>query len=86
MVKFAKNILIKGGVVGLKSGSGVAEAGRMALFRRVDSELLNYWNLGNEGLGTMADLVIRGGTILDGTGGEPFEADIAINGGKIFEV
>ena len=86
MLKFAKNIVIKGGVVGLKSGSGVAEAGRMALFRRVDSELPDYWNLGNEGLGTMADLVIRGGTILDGTGGEPFEADIAINGGKIFEV
>ena len=67
MLKFSKNLLVKGGVVGLKSGSGVAEAERMALFRRVDSELLDYWNLGNEGLGTMADLVIRGGTILDGT-------------------
>jgi N-acyl-D-aspartate/D-glutamate deacylase len=31
----------------------------------------------------MADLVIRGGTIIDGSGGEPIEADIAIVGGKI---
>ena len=29
------------------------------------------------------DLVIRGGTIFDGSGGEPFEADIAITGGRI---
>ena len=31
----------------------------------------------------MADLVIRGGTIIDGSGGEPMEADIAIVDGKI---
>ncbi len=31
----------------------------------------------------MADLVIRGGTIVDGNGGEPFESDIVITGGKI---
>ena len=31
----------------------------------------------------MYDLVIRGGTIVDGTGGAPFVADIAINGGLI---
>ncbi|WP_449472919.1 N-acyl-D-amino-acid deacylase family protein [Sphingobium chungangianum] len=30
-----------------------------------------------------ADLVIRGGTIVDGQGGEPFEADIAIVDGRI---
>ncbi|HYZ32718.1 MAG TPA: amidohydrolase family protein [Crenalkalicoccus sp.] len=30
-----------------------------------------------------ADLVIRGGTVLDGTGAEPFEADVAIAGGRI---
>src|SRR5690348_10277105 len=30
-----------------------------------------------------ADLVIRGGTIVDGQGGEPFEADIAIIDGRI---
>jgi N-acyl-D-amino-acid deacylase len=29
------------------------------------------------------DLVIRGGTILDGTGAPPFPADIGINGGRI---
>ena len=29
------------------------------------------------------DLVIRGGTIADGTGGELFDGDIAISGGKI---
>lgn len=34
----------------------------------------------------MADLVIRGGTVYDGTGGEPFEADIAITDGKISAV
>jgi len=31
----------------------------------------------------VADLVIRGGTIVDGCGGEPFEADIAIANGRI---
>ena len=33
-----------------------------------------------------ADLVIRGGTVADGRGGEPFEADVAIAGGRIVEV
>ncbi|SFN84968.1 N-acyl-D-aspartate/D-glutamate deacylase [Bradyrhizobium sp. Ghvi] len=32
------------------------------------------------------DLVIRGGTVADGNGGELFEADVAITGGKISEV
>ncbi len=31
----------------------------------------------------MADLVIRGGTIIDGLGGEPVEADIAVVDGKV---
>ncbi|MDQ8731395.1 amidohydrolase family protein [Bradyrhizobium sp. LHD-71] len=34
----------------------------------------------------MADLVIRGGTVADGTGGELFEADIAVTNGRISEV
>lgn len=34
----------------------------------------------------MSDLVIRGGTIIDGTGSEPYEADIAIEDGKIVEI
>ena len=34
----------------------------------------------------MADVVIRGGTILDGLGGESFEADLAIDGSKISEI
>ena len=34
----------------------------------------------------MADVLIRGGTILDGLGGEPFEADLAIDGNKILEI
>lgn len=33
-----------------------------------------------------ADLVIRGGTIVDGSGGEPFEADVVIAGGRITAV
>ena len=32
------------------------------------------------------DLVIRGGSIADGRGGELFEADVAITGGRITEV
>src|SRR6202453_4758447 len=32
------------------------------------------------------DLVIRGGSIADGLGGELFEADVAISGGRIIEV
>ncbi len=29
------------------------------------------------------DVVIRGGTVMDGNGGTPFEADIAVKDGKI---
>ncbi len=32
------------------------------------------------------DLVIRGGTVVDGTGGAPFEADVAVDKGVIVEV
>jgi N-acyl-D-aspartate/D-glutamate deacylase len=32
------------------------------------------------------DIVIRGGTVVDGSGGEPFEADVAVRGGRIAEV
>src|SRR5690606_8422616 len=31
---------------------------------------------------SMHDMVIRGGTVVDGTGGEPFVADIAIDGDR----
>ena len=34
----------------------------------------------------MRDLIIRGGTIVDGTGGEPFVGDVAIDGDRIVEV
>jgi N-acyl-D-aspartate/D-glutamate deacylase len=34
----------------------------------------------------MVDLVIRGGTVIDGSGGDPFEADVAIEAGKIVTV
>ena len=33
-----------------------------------------------------ADLIIRGGTVVDGTGAAPYAADIAIAGGKITEI
>lgn len=32
------------------------------------------------------DLVIRGGTVVDGGGAQPFEADVAVSGGRIVEV
>ena len=34
----------------------------------------------------MRDLIIRGGTIVDGTGGQPFVGDVAIDGDRIVEV
>ncbi len=34
----------------------------------------------------MADLIIRGGTIVDGTGTTPYEGDLAITAGKITEI
>ncbi len=34
----------------------------------------------------MHDLVVRGGTIVDGTGAAPFTGDVAIDGGRISEV
>jgi N-acyl-D-aspartate/D-glutamate deacylase len=39
-----------------------------------------------EAMTSTPDLVIRGGTIADGKGGELFEADVAISGGRITEV
>jgi N-acyl-D-amino-acid deacylase len=34
----------------------------------------------------MHDLIVRGGTIVDGGGGEPFSADVAVDGGRITEI
>ena len=34
----------------------------------------------------MYDIVIRGGTILDGTGAEAFTGDVAVDGGKLTQV
>src|SRR5438874_4584219 len=38
------------------------------------------------GMTSNPDLVIRGGTVADGLGGELFEANVAISGGRIIEV
>ena len=32
---------------------------------------------------TTCDLLVRGGTIVDGSGGEPFTGDVAISGDRI---
>ena len=32
------------------------------------------------------DLVVRAGTVVDGSGGDPFLADVAVIGGRIAEV
>jgi N-acyl-D-aspartate/D-glutamate deacylase len=37
-------------------------------------------------MGVMYDLVVRGGTLVDGLGGEPFSADVAVDGGVITEI
>jgi N-acyl-D-aspartate/D-glutamate deacylase len=37
-------------------------------------------------MGIEADLVIRGGTVIDGTGREPFAADVAVENGRITAV
>ena len=34
----------------------------------------------------MHDLVVRGGTVVDGVGGEPITADVAVSDGRITEV
>ena len=49
--------------------------------RRLEIELATW-----RGRETMHDLVIRGGTIVDGTGGAPREGDVAIDGGRIAAV
>ena len=37
-------------------------------------------------MGPMHDLVVRGGTIVDGSGGEPFPGDVGVDGGVITEI
>jgi N-acyl-D-aspartate/D-glutamate deacylase len=34
----------------------------------------------------MHDLIIRGGTLVDGTGGQAFTADVAVKNGRVLEV
>src|ERR1019366_4623070 len=54
--------------------------------RRLGADL-NCDNVGqNNGSGTMHDLVIRGGMVVDGTGAPPRRADVAVDGDKISAV
>ena len=39
-----------------------------------------------ETVGVAHDLVIRGGTVVDGTGVAPFAADVAVDGGRVTAV
>lgn len=48
--------------------------------------LANKTDLGWKAMTSTPDLVIRGGNIADGKGGELYEADVAISGGRITEV
>src|SRR5436190_3173976 len=32
------------------------------------------------------DLIVRGGTVIDGSGGAPYQADVAVDSGKIVEI
>ena len=34
----------------------------------------------------MSNMLIKGGTVVDGTGAKPFKADVRVSGGKIAEV
>ena len=40
----------------------------------------------NKGNGQMHDIVIRGGTIIDGTGSPGYTGDVAIDGAKLAQV
>src|SRR5262245_29439198 len=37
-------------------------------------------------MGTEFDLVVRGGTVVDGRGGDPFVADVAVRGNRIAQI
>src|SRR5215210_6550173 len=46
----------------------------------------SWGKIAQTGRNLMHELIVRGGTVVDGTGGPAFAADVAVDGGKVTEV
>ena len=66
--------------------AGVAGLGGRAAHLLADAPLRHVFGRGSAGAAGRADLVVRGGTILDGTGAPPRTGDVAVSGDRITAV